>query len=124
MLSESTPNSEERLHSAIGSVLFNISNFPENAQARLLGQDMGPLRRKLVDAVLAAGYRRQEGEWEWTVRSTYAPLDRTWTCGVTDEDTARVIFSGVTEGAEGVDRVILRRRPAGPWVPVTEEGTA
>lgn len=39
---------------AIGSVLFNVLNFPEAAQARLLGQDMGPLNEKLTDAVLAS----------------------------------------------------------------------
>jgi hypothetical protein len=61
MLSESTPNSEhDALHSAIGGVLFNVMNFPEKVQARLLGQDMGPLREKLADAVLAAGYRPQD----------------------------------------------------------------
>lgn len=39
---------------AIGAVLFNASNFPERAQSRLLGQDMGPLRAKLTAAVLDA----------------------------------------------------------------------
>lgn len=39
---------------AINGVLFHVSNFPEPAQARLLGQDMGPLRTKLVNAVIDA----------------------------------------------------------------------
>jgi hypothetical protein len=46
------------LDRAIGSVLFNVSNFPERAQARLLGQNMRPLNEKLADAILAAGFRR------------------------------------------------------------------
>jgi hypothetical protein len=39
---------------AIGPVVCNASNFPERVQARLLGQDMAPLRKRLTDAVLAA----------------------------------------------------------------------
>lgn len=39
---------------AIGEVVRNASNFPEAVQARLLGQDMAPLRKRLTDAVLAA----------------------------------------------------------------------
>lgn len=39
------------LDQAIGAVLFNVSNFPEAVQARLLGQDMWPLRKRLVLAV-------------------------------------------------------------------------
>lgn len=39
---------------AIGAVVCNASNFPERVQARLLGQDMGPLRKRLTDAVLDA----------------------------------------------------------------------
>jgi hypothetical protein len=46
------------LDRAIGGVLFNVSNFPERAQARLLGQNMRPLTEKLVDAVQAAGFIR------------------------------------------------------------------
>lgn len=39
------------LDQAIGEVLFNVSNFPERAQSRLLGQDMWPLRQRIVLAV-------------------------------------------------------------------------
>lgn len=39
---------------AIGGVLFNVRNFPDRAQAHLLGQNMLPLRTKVLDAVLAA----------------------------------------------------------------------
>jgi hypothetical protein len=41
-----------RLDSAVGGVLFNVSNFPERAQSRLLGQDIAPLRGKIVTAIL------------------------------------------------------------------------
>lgn len=39
---------------AVGGVLFNVSNFPREAQTRLLGRDMAPLRDKITDAVLDA----------------------------------------------------------------------
>lgn len=39
---------------AAGAVLWNVSNYPERAQAAMLGQDTGPLRDKVADAVLAA----------------------------------------------------------------------
>lgn len=48
----------DALDRAIGAVLFNVSNFPERAQSRLLGQNMRPLTEKLVDAVLAVGFVR------------------------------------------------------------------
>lgn len=42
----------EALRRAIGGVLFNVSNFPEPAQVRLLGQDMGPLNDRLTAAIV------------------------------------------------------------------------
>lgn len=48
------------LNTAIGEVLFYVSNFPETAQTRLLGQDMSPLRDKLVDAVWQAGFNSRK----------------------------------------------------------------
>jgi hypothetical protein len=45
--------SREQVDTAIGAVLFNVRNFPEAAQARLLGQDMGALRSKITEAVAA-----------------------------------------------------------------------
>lgn len=39
------------LDHAIGAVLFNASNFPPAVQSRLLGQDMWPLRQRLMLAV-------------------------------------------------------------------------
>lgn len=48
----------QALDRAIGAVLFNASNFPAAVQSRILGQNMRPLTEKLVDAVQAAGFRR------------------------------------------------------------------
>ena len=46
------------LDRAIGEVLFNVMNYPEAVQAGMLGQNTRPLTEKLIDAVLAAGYRK------------------------------------------------------------------
>lgn len=43
-----------KVQSAVGGVLFNVSNFPQEAQSRLLGRDMAPLRDKITDAALDA----------------------------------------------------------------------
>lgn len=43
----------EKLRVAVGEVLWNASNYPERVQSRLLGQDTGPLREKVVDAAVA-----------------------------------------------------------------------
>jgi len=37
---------------ALTNVLSNAGNYPERAQSRLLGQDMGPLRTKVADVIL------------------------------------------------------------------------
>ena len=47
------------LQAAIGGVLFNVSNFPERVQSRLLGQDTGPLNAKLTTAVLNSQWLTQ-----------------------------------------------------------------
>lgn len=39
---------------AVGAVLTTTTNYPPSVQARLLGQDMGPLIAKTVDAVMEA----------------------------------------------------------------------
>ncbi|MDT0211228.1 hypothetical protein [Curtobacterium sp. BRD11] len=49
--------SREELGRAVGSVLFDVSNYPKEAQSRLWGRDIGPLREKVTDAVLAAMQR-------------------------------------------------------------------
>lgn len=48
------------LELAIGEVLFNVNNYPEPAQSRLLGSDFSKLKNKLIAAVLAAGFRKVE----------------------------------------------------------------
>lgn len=45
--------SRDQVETAIGAVLFNVRNFPDAVQARLLGQDMAPLRARITDAVAA-----------------------------------------------------------------------
>ena len=42
------------VNNAVGAVVSNVSNFPRSVQARLLGQDMAPLREKITDAVMEA----------------------------------------------------------------------
>ena len=42
------------VNNAVGEVVSNASNFPRSVQARLLGQDMAPLREKITDAVMEA----------------------------------------------------------------------
>lgn len=48
------PVDADAVERAVGGVLFNAMNFPPRVQALMLAQDVGPLRRKVVDAVLAA----------------------------------------------------------------------
>ena len=47
----------DRLAGELLSVLAVASNFPERAQARLLGHDMRPLAEKCAAAILKAGWR-------------------------------------------------------------------
>ncbi|PYY59974.1 hypothetical protein DEJ17_06290 [Curtobacterium sp. MCSS17_011] len=47
------PPTREQINSAVGSVLFNASNYPRPAVPHILGADIGPLRNKVTDAVLA-----------------------------------------------------------------------
>lgn len=49
---------------AIGAVLFNAMNFPERAQSRILGENMGPLNEKLTNAVLEAGFRLPDSSYD------------------------------------------------------------
>lgn len=44
----------ELLTTAVQSVLFNNSNYPEAAQVPMLGRDIRPLTEKVVEAILAA----------------------------------------------------------------------
>lgn len=43
----------EELRGALTNVLSNASNYPGKVQARLLGQDMGPLTERVTDTGLA-----------------------------------------------------------------------
>ncbi len=71
-----------------------------------------------ADALIAAGVVTEEPEWEYGVRATgdnepytdhYDSLD-----AMSEEFDGRVFWN--------VDEEIVRRRKAGPWVPVKPEG--
>lgn len=71
-----------------------------------------------ADALIAAGVVAEEPEWEYGVRATgdnepftdhYDSLD-----AMSEEFDGRVVWN--------VDEEIVRRRKAGPWVPVKHEG--
>lgn len=47
---------DRELRGALANVLCNASNFPDKAQSRILGQDLGPLIDKTTDVIL-------ESEW-------------------------------------------------------------
>lgn len=86
------------LDRAIGSVLFNVSNFPAPAQARLLGQNMRPLTEKLVDAVLAAGFHRQgftEAQVDAAAKAMYHLSNSLSVSG--SRDLARAAFNAAKE---------------------------
>ncbi len=59
---ENTPTTDEReaLITAVQAVTWNASNYPENVQPHILGQNVVPLTVKIADAVQAAGFRRSE----------------------------------------------------------------
>ncbi len=57
MSSEREDLAREALRIVVGPVLVNASNFPPALQARMLGQNMGPLIGRTVEAVVAAGWR-------------------------------------------------------------------
>lgn len=70
------------------------------------------------DAEVRAGVVTEEAEWEYGVRATgdnepftdhYDSLD-----AMSEEFDGRVVWN--------VDEEIVRRRKAGPWVPVKQEG--
>jgi len=56
------PSESEResLRGALANVLSNASTLPERVQSRLLGQDMGPLRTKIADAIRPLIARERE----------------------------------------------------------------
>lgn len=57
-------NIDHTLEVAIGSVLFNVSNFPAKAQSHLWGQDMKPLNDKISAALAPVIRRIQAQAWD------------------------------------------------------------
>lgn len=49
----------DALHRALVGVISNANSYPEKVQKHILGQNTMPLREKVVDAVIAAGFSRQ-----------------------------------------------------------------
>lgn len=119
------PNLRHVIESAVGSVLWNVSNYPERVQARLLGQDTVPLRDKVVDAVLAVvepTADAREVEWEYGVewsRQRGAAYETTWTGWAWQDDLAGAQRSAASK----LDGRVLRRRAPGPteYAPLTPE---
>lgn len=60
---------EEEIARAIGGVVWNAANYPEAAQSRILGADIGPLREKITAAVMPLVKRAQAEAWEDARRS-------------------------------------------------------
>lgn len=54
MTDNETRSTKDAIDLAIGEVLFNARNFPERAQSHILGENLAPLRKKLVAAVINA----------------------------------------------------------------------
>lgn len=53
MTDEKNPPTRQQINAAVGAVLFNASNYPLPVMTHIIGQDMGPLRNKVTDAVFA-----------------------------------------------------------------------
>ena len=61
---------------AIGSVLFNASNYPAKVAPHMPGQDVGPLTQKVTDAVIAhLAAQPVTGTVEWGVWAFGDPGD-------------------------------------------------
>lgn len=60
MTDESVLAEYSALNATIAEVLFHVRNSPESAQTHLLGQDMEPLRVRLVNAVWNAGFTSRQ----------------------------------------------------------------
>lgn len=56
-------------------------------------------------------------DWEYSVRTHFAPLNRTIQSQSMDEETARAL---ITDTLEHTERTLLRRRSAGEWETVPE----
>ena len=121
---EEAMTEHEDLDRAVMGVVANVSNFPEKVQARLLGQNMRPLGDRIIEAVLAAGYRKQEpDEWEYGQSEVlqdgtvaFGPPVETLEEAIRSRDIDRINYPWPEELGVG------RRRKAGPWEPVPENG--
>lgn len=60
----------------VGEVLFHASNFPEQMQVHVVGRDMSPLRRELVEALVDALAKRSVALWRQDARRVIASLGR------------------------------------------------
>jgi hypothetical protein len=67
----------EQIDSAVGAVLFNVSNYPDPAQSRLWGRDIGPLRENVTAAVLAL-LSQPDPSTEWCGRRGYLDKTQDW----------------------------------------------
>jgi hypothetical protein len=97
-----------RLDVAVGGVLFNASNFPERVQSRLLGQDMAPLRGKIVSVILGViGDIRIPAPSSIAVPHTpeeiWAFADRECDAGFWDKDHLEYTPDGVLHLASNVN---------------------
>lgn len=71
------------------------------------------LMRDAADAIQAL---LGEPEWEYDVKTHYAPLGRTYYAGPTDLETARAIMA---DTPAGFTRTLQRRRKPDEWEEVT-----
>lgn len=55
--------SRSQLLIAVSAVLFDVTNFPRQAQARLLGKDMRPLTEQVAEAVMPLIRQAQAEAW-------------------------------------------------------------
>lgn len=103
---------EELIDIAIGEVVRNVINFPEKVQARLLGQDMGPLRKKLTDAVVTAlaagGVSPTAPDEREALAEVIARTMPGW-----NEDTSEVLHPGWSEE--------YRRHAELHWIRINDE---
>lgn len=57
---------EEQIDAAVGHALFNNKNYPDWLQLKVLGRDMSPLRKAIVESIIlaqiAAATAAEEGE--------------------------------------------------------------
>lgn len=113
---EAAPSIEGDRHaldSVLGAVVFNASNHPN--PTAVLGRDVSPLREKLVQAVLTAGFTRLDTTTEWGVR--YKNLADEPVYVSYGDDNPRVSSrASMTVGDVLVSREVTAWRPVDPAV--------